>query len=63
MTLELDITRARVEPDALRELQACSRSHHLLARVAPSSPTTRWASSHLTPPRPWENWLATQAAW
>ena len=38
MTLELDITRARVEPDALRELQACSRSHHLLARVAPFQP-------------------------
>ncbi len=35
MTLELDMTRARIEPDALEELQACSRSHHLPVRVDP----------------------------
>jgi hypothetical protein len=35
MTLELDITRARIEPDALEELRACSRSHHLPVRVDP----------------------------
>jgi hypothetical protein len=35
MSLELDMTRARIEPEALEELQACSRSHHLPARVDP----------------------------
>jgi hypothetical protein len=35
MTLELDMTQARIEPDALEELRACSRSHHLPARVDP----------------------------
>jgi hypothetical protein len=35
MTLELDMTRALTEPDALEELRACSRSHHLPARVDP----------------------------
>lgn len=35
MTLELDMTRARIEPDALEELQACSKSHHLPARIDP----------------------------
>ncbi|MDR7082555.1 hypothetical protein J2X01_001844 [Arthrobacter ginsengisoli] len=35
MTLELDMTLARIEPDALEELRTCSRSHHLPARVDP----------------------------
>jgi hypothetical protein len=35
MTLELDITRARIDPDALEEIRACSKSHHLPARVDP----------------------------
>ncbi|MDE8669948.1 hypothetical protein PY310_15305 [Pseudarthrobacter sp. H3Y2-7] len=35
MTLELDMTRARIEPDALEELRACSKSHHLPACVDP----------------------------
>jgi hypothetical protein len=35
MALELDMTRALIEPDALEELRACSRSHHLPARVDP----------------------------
>lgn len=35
MALELDMTRARIEPDALEELRACSRSHHLPARIDP----------------------------
>lgn len=35
MTLELDMTRARIEPDALEELRACSRSHHLPVGVDP----------------------------
>jgi hypothetical protein len=35
MALELDMTRALIDPDALEELRACSRSHHLPARVDP----------------------------
>ena len=35
MALELDMTRARIEPDALEELWTCSRSHHLPAHVDP----------------------------
>jgi hypothetical protein len=35
MTLGLDMTRALIEPDALEGLRACSRSHHLPARVDP----------------------------
>jgi hypothetical protein len=35
MALELDMTRAWIEPDALEELRACSRSHHLPAGVDP----------------------------
>ncbi|HAG59991.1 MAG TPA: hypothetical protein DEP82_19260 [Arthrobacter bacterium] len=35
MTLELDMTRARIEPDALEELRTCSRSHHLPDDVDP----------------------------
>lgn len=35
MTLELDMTRAWIEPDALEELRTCSRSHHLPAHVDP----------------------------
>lgn len=35
MALELDMTRARIEPDALEELRACSRSHHLPPHVDP----------------------------
>ncbi|WP_426715285.1 hypothetical protein, partial [Campylobacter coli] len=33
MALELDMTRARIEPDALEELWTCARSHHLPAHV------------------------------
>jgi hypothetical protein len=35
LTLELDMTRAWIEPDALEELRTCSRSHHLPADVDP----------------------------
>lgn len=35
MALELDVTRAWIEPDALEELRACSQSHHLPAHVDP----------------------------
>ena len=30
LALEIDISRARVEPAALEQLRACSQSHHLL---------------------------------
>jgi hypothetical protein len=35
LALELDMTRAWIEPDALEELRTCSRSHHLPAHVDP----------------------------
>jgi hypothetical protein len=35
LALELDMTRAQIEPDALEELRTCSRSHHLPADVDP----------------------------
>ena len=35
MTLELDMTRALIDPDALEELRTCSRSHHLPSHVDP----------------------------
>ena len=35
MALELDMTRAQIEPDTLEELRACSKSHHQPARVDP----------------------------
>lgn len=36
LTLEIDLTRAQTEPDALELLNACSRSHHLPAEVDPN---------------------------
>ena len=33
LALELDVTRAWIDPDALEELRTCSRSHHLPAHV------------------------------
>ncbi|MFJ5692851.1 hypothetical protein ACIP9X_03230 [Arthrobacter sp. NPDC093125] len=33
--LEIDLTRAHIEPDALNQLRACSESHHLPADVDP----------------------------
>lgn len=35
LALEIDVTRARVEPAALEQLRACSRSHHLPAQIDP----------------------------
>ena len=35
LALEIDVTRARVDPDALEQLHACSRSHHLPAKLDP----------------------------
>jgi hypothetical protein len=47
MVLELDMTRARIEPDALEELRTCSRSHHLPAHVDPLQ--SEYRLSILTP--------------
>jgi len=35
LALEIDVTRARVAPDALKQLRACSQSHHLPAHIDP----------------------------
>lgn len=35
LALEIDVTRAMVEPDALEQLRACSQSHHLPAKIDP----------------------------
>ncbi|KQR80368.1 hypothetical protein ASF98_18520 [Arthrobacter sp. Leaf337] len=35
LTLEIDMTGARVEPDAVEQLRDCARSHHLPAHVDP----------------------------
>ncbi len=49
LDLELDVTKALVDPEALEQLQACSRTHHLPAKIDPHQ-------SHCTlsvlPPRP-----------
>ncbi|MEW9872718.1 hypothetical protein [Arthrobacter sp. HS15c] len=36
LDLELDITKAHVDPEALEQLQDCSRTHHLPAKIDPS---------------------------
>ena len=35
LNLELDMRHARVDPEALRQLQDCSETHHLPARIDP----------------------------
>lgn len=35
LSLEIDMTHAEIEPDALEQLRACSRSHHLPVYVDP----------------------------
>jgi hypothetical protein len=35
LALELDVTRAEVEPQAMEELRGCARSHHLPVQVDP----------------------------
>ncbi|MGY3319581.1 hypothetical protein [Arthrobacter sp. TE12232] len=35
LALELDVTRAHIEPDAMGELHACAKSHHLPVHVDP----------------------------
>lgn len=36
LDLELDMTKAHVDPEALEQLQDCSRTHHLPAKIDPS---------------------------
>lgn len=35
LALEIDMTRAQIEPEALEALHACSRSHHLPPEIDP----------------------------
>jgi hypothetical protein len=35
LALEIDVTRARVDPDALEQLRACSQARHLPAHIDP----------------------------
>lgn len=35
LALVLDVTRAQTDPDAMGELRACAKSHHLPAHVDP----------------------------
>ena len=49
LDLELDMRAAHVDPEALKQLEACSKTHHLPAKIDPRQ-------SHCTlsvlPPRP-----------
>ncbi|MET3175758.1 UNVERIFIED_ORG: hypothetical protein ABIB52_003627 [Arthrobacter sp. UYCu721] len=49
LDLELDVRNARVDPEALRQLQLCSETHHLPARIDPQQ--TRCTLSILPPCR------------
>lgn len=35
LELEIDVTRAEIDPDALEQLRACSQSHHLPTQIDP----------------------------
>lgn len=35
VALEIDVTRAKVDQDALEQLRACEQSHHLPAKIDP----------------------------
>ncbi|WP_427008655.1 hypothetical protein [Pseudarthrobacter sp. H2] len=50
LSLVLDMTRARIDPDALEQLRDCVRSHHLPAHIDP--PQSDCTFSILTPPAP-----------
>jgi hypothetical protein len=60
MALELDMTRARIEPDALEELRTCSRSHHLPALVDPLQSDYRLTILAPDTPLPRQQWLPRQ---
>ena len=48
LALEIDVTRAKVDPDALEQLRACSQSHHLPAKIDPLQADCRL---HILAPR------------
>lgn len=48
LALEIDVTRASVDPDALEQLRAYSQSHHLPAKVDPLQANCRL---HILVPR------------
>jgi hypothetical protein len=50
LSLELDMTRARIDADALKQLRDCVRSHHLPAHIDPLQSDCRF--SILTVPAP-----------
>lgn len=60
LTLEIDLTRAQTEPDALELLNACSRSHHLPAEVDPNQ--SEYRISILAPEDAPARLVSTQAA-
>lgn len=43
LALEIDMTGARIEPDALEQLRECSRSHHLPVHVDPFQSNYRFS--------------------
>lgn len=43
LALEIDMTGARIEPDALEQLRECSRSHHLPVHVDPLQSNYRFS--------------------
>lgn len=60
LTLEIDLTHAQTEPDALELLNACSRSHHLPAEVDPNQ--SEYRISILAPEDAPAGLVLTQAA-
>ena len=55
LALELDVTRAQTEPDAMGELHACATSHHLPVHVDPHQHDYRitiLTPNHTTPAAP-----------
>jgi hypothetical protein len=57
LAVEIDMTHASVEPAALEQLRACSRSHHLPAHIDPGQSKCRL--SILTPE---DDFIATGTA-
>jgi len=58
--LEIDVTRARVDPDALEQLRACSHSHHLPATIDPCQADCSSASWRPGTPLPSPGWWVWQ---
>ena len=69
LALEIDMTHAEIDPDALEQLRGCSRSHHLPAHVDPLQSDYRFsvlAPGDVEPHRvarpPASRWRHTQRA-